>query len=84
MQTIQFRVNDNYLEIILTLLKSLKQGIIEDLSIVKNDYISKQKIKEQNDIDSWQNFIDSTYGSFKDDPIIRANQGKYEQRELFK
>lgn len=33
--------------------------------------------------DSWQNFIDSTYGSFSSEPIIRANQGQYEERELF-
>ena len=33
MQTIQFRVDDNYLNIVLTLLKNLKIDIIKDLSI---------------------------------------------------
>lgn len=48
MQTIQFRVSDNYLQIILSLLQSLKHGMIKDLSIVKNDY-KHGKIKEKTD-----------------------------------
>ncbi len=49
MQTIQFRVNDNYLQIILSLLQNLKQGIIEDLSVVRNspkDNFVKKKTDE--------------------------------------
>jgi hypothetical protein len=49
MQTIQFRVNDNYLQIILSLLQNLKQGIIEDLSVVRNspkDGFVKKKTDE--------------------------------------
>jgi hypothetical protein len=49
MQTIQFRVNDNYLQIILSLLQNLKQGIIEDLSVVRNnpkDSFVKKKTDE--------------------------------------
>lgn len=37
MQTIQFTVNDNYLQIVVSILKNLKQGIIKDLSIMNND-----------------------------------------------
>lgn len=48
MQTVQFRVSDNYLQIILSLLQSLKQGMIEDLSIVKNNY-KQNKTKEKTD-----------------------------------
>ena len=35
MQTVQFRVDDNYLNIVLTLLNNLKLDIIKDLSIDK-------------------------------------------------
>ena len=41
----------------------------------------RPSVKEHQD--SWQSFIDSTYGSFLDEPIERPNQGQYEQRELF-
>ncbi len=37
MQVIQLKVNDNYLQLILSMLKSLKSGIIEDLSVIKNE-----------------------------------------------
>jgi len=36
MQVIQFKVNDNYIQLILSMLQSLKGGIIEDLSVIKN------------------------------------------------
>ena len=36
MQVIQFKVNDNYMQLILSMLQSLKSGMIEDLSIIKN------------------------------------------------
>ena len=55
MQTVQFRVSDNYLQIILSLLQSLKQGMIEDLSIVKNNY-KQNKTKEK--IDETDMFFD--------------------------
>ena len=36
MQTVQFRVDDNYLNIVMTLLNNLKIDIIKDLSIFKD------------------------------------------------
>jgi len=36
MQTVQFKVNDNYLDIVLTLLKNLKIDIIKELKVIKN------------------------------------------------
>ena len=36
MQTVQFRVDDNYINIVLTLLNNLKIDIIKDLSIFKD------------------------------------------------
>jgi len=49
MQTIQFTVNDNYLQIVISLLKNLKQGIIEDLSISTNDNKKSNNEKEIED-----------------------------------
>jgi len=51
MQTIQFRVNDNYLQIILSLLQNLKQGIIEDLSVVQNSPKDSLVKKQTDEID---------------------------------
>ena len=42
-QVIQFKVNDNYIQLILSMLQSLKSGMIEDLSVIKNG--SKQIVK---------------------------------------
>jgi len=36
MQTIQFKIDDNYLNIILTLLDNLKLGIVKELKIIKD------------------------------------------------
>ena len=49
MQVIQFKVNDNYIQLILSMLQSLKSGIIEDLSIIKND--SKESVPNMEDGD---------------------------------
>jgi len=48
MQTIQFKVNDEYIQIILSLLKGMKRGIIKDLSIVNDD---NKKPLEKKEID---------------------------------
>lgn len=47
MQTIQFKVNDNYLQIVLSLLKNLKQGIIEDVFIINEN--NKQPFQKKTD-----------------------------------
>ena len=51
MQTIQFRVSDNYLQIILSLLQSFKQGMIEDLSVVRNESKDNFIKKKTDEID---------------------------------
>jgi len=48
-QVIQFKVNDNYIQLILSMLQSLKNGIIEDLSIIKNG--SKQIVNSDSSKD---------------------------------
>ncbi len=49
MQIIQFKINDEYKQVILTLLKSLKEGIIKDLKIME-DKKQKQSKKAKMDI----------------------------------
>ena len=39
MQTIQFKVDDNYLNIILTLLDNLKLDIVKELKIIKDNKV---------------------------------------------
>lgn len=53
MQTIQFKVSDNYLNIVLTLLNNLKIDIIKELKIIKdNNEITKiSKTDEQIKLD---------------------------------
>ena len=48
-QVIQFKVSDNYIQLILSILQSLKSGIIEDLSVIKNG--SKQNVPNVEDSD---------------------------------
>ena len=40
MQTIQFKVSDNYLNVVLTLLDNLKIDIIKELKVIKNNKIT--------------------------------------------
>ncbi len=37
MQTIQFKVSDNYLNIVLTLLNNLKMDIVKELKVIKDN-----------------------------------------------
>ena len=41
MQTIQFKVSDNYLNVVLTLLDNLKIDMIKELKVIKNNKITK-------------------------------------------
>ncbi len=45
MQTIQFKVDDNYLNVVLILLDNLKKDMVKELMVIKNskdtDHISK-------------------------------------------
>ena len=48
MQTIQFKVDDNYLNVVLTLLGNLKMDIVKELMIIKdNKIINNSKSDEQ-------------------------------------
>ena len=39
MQTIQFKVDDNYLNIILTLLDNLKKDMVKELMVIKDNKV---------------------------------------------
>ena len=70
MHTIQFKINDEYKQIIISLLKSLKSGIIKDLKIV-DDNKQEPESREHKDIFS------KTSGLLKSqniDPIQWQNQ----------
>ena len=53
MQTIQFKVNDNYLNIVLTLLNNLKMDIVKELKVIKDnsDTTKFSKVDEQLKLD---------------------------------
>jgi len=50
MQTIQFKVDDNYLNIILTLLDNLKIDIIKELKVIKNNKVIDHTLKSDEQI----------------------------------
>ena len=39
MQTIQFKVDDNYLNIVLTLLNNLKKDMVKELMVIKDNKV---------------------------------------------
>ena len=50
MQTIQFKVDDNYLNIILTLLDNLKLDIVKELKIIKDNKVENKTSKSDEQI----------------------------------
>ena len=53
MQTIQFKVDDNYLNIVLTLLDNLKKDMVKELMVIKDNNTIKRvsKTDEQMKLD---------------------------------
>jgi len=50
MQTIQFKVDDNYLNVILTLLDNLKLDIVKELKIIKDNKVIDRVSKSDEQI----------------------------------
>ena len=50
MQTIQFKVDDNYLNVILTLLNNLKLDIVKELKIIKDNQVMDRVSKSDEQI----------------------------------
>jgi hypothetical protein len=54
MQTIEFKVDDNYLGIIMTLLSNLKKNIIKDLKVTQSSRSGEENSKEGLDFSSFE------------------------------
>lgn len=50
MQTIQFKVDDNYLNIILTLLDNLKIDIVKELKVIKDNKVISHTLNSDEQI----------------------------------
>ena len=49
MQTIQFKVDDNYLNIVLTLLDNLKKDMVKELMVVKDNKVINNNISKSDE-----------------------------------
>lgn len=49
MKTVQFKVNDNYLNIVLTLLDNLKKDMIKELMVVKDTKVINNGISKSDE-----------------------------------
>ena len=49
MQTIQFKVNDNYLNIVLTLLDNLKKDMVKELMVIKDTKVINNSISQSDE-----------------------------------
>jgi len=50
MQIVQFKVEDNYLNIVLTLLNNLKVDIVKELKVIKDNKTLNRSIKRDEEI----------------------------------
>jgi len=51
MQIVQFKVEDNYLNTVLTLLNNLKMDIVKELKVIKdNQFVNNQSLKSEEQI----------------------------------
>jgi len=49
MQTIQFKVDDNYLNIILTLLDNLKKDMVKELMVIKDNKVIRSSVSKSDE-----------------------------------
>jgi len=75
-QVIQFKVNDNYIQLILSILQSLKSGMIEDLSIIKNG--SKKLVNPNSEDSDIFSKISGMISSHNIDPLEWQNSMRSE------
>ena len=54
MQTIEFKVDDNYLGVIMTLLGNLKKNIVKDLKVTQSNSSEEENSKEGLDFSSFE------------------------------
>ena len=65
MQTIQFKVENNYISIVLDLLNSLKVNVIKDISII-NSVSHKQNSEEFKELNAFSNHTANLIEEWKD------------------
>ncbi len=65
------RVEDQYLEFLYRIIKALGP-------VPEQDSSHRHKPSSEQ---SWEAFVNATYGMFADDPIERGEQGEFEVRE---
>ena len=65
------RVQEEHLEILYRIIKALETPVSSDQF---SPTTSSQTL-------SWEQFIEATYGSLSDDPIVRGEQSQYEDRD---
>ena len=85
MQTIQFKVDDNYLNIILTLLNSLKKDMVRELKIIKNSKVTNSSLLKSEE----QIKLDRVKGILKNrisDPMEyqRGLRDEWEREQIMK
>ncbi|MCH9740382.1 MAG: hypothetical protein K0U38_06030 [Epsilonproteobacteria bacterium] len=49
MQTIQFKVDDNYLNIVLTLLDNLKKDMVKELMVIKDNKVINTSVSKSDE-----------------------------------
>ncbi len=62
------KVQDSYLDVIFHIVQSF-------------EYAPAIQTPAENAADRWRSFVESTYGTLANDPIVRDSQGEYEVRE---
>lgn len=67
------QVEDHFLSFLLRIIRAL---------LPKSSTVSVQQKNQERD-DSWREFLQDSYGIFRDDPLERAPQGTLEIREAF-
>ena len=67
------QLQENYLDFVYRIIRALMP------STAKTPMPRKEGVAD----DSWEEFIRSTYGVFRDEPLERASQGTLEIRESF-
>lgn len=71
------KVKSEYLGLLYRIIKALEKGLQDD-DVVFDFGTDKEKVLENNE---WLAFIGDTYGCLSDSPILRGEQGAYEDRK---
>jgi hypothetical protein len=65
------KVQEQYLDVLYRIIKALVPRSDSEFDLIKEATVNK----------IWQEFVNSNYGLFANDPLVRGEQGQYEVRE---